>query len=268
MYYDNNWHVHQRLPKEKKRIRLRRKERLTWQEWFSDWYRALHSQGWTCRNRGITQDRVRLTQDEAAKMHVLYMQKDTTVIYLYPSVETVPRRGTICDGWVQSIKPIKKVIRIVRGRRPESQRGVVRLQDGMATRIIPNREVVDPEPFLVDFDWGLFEPTGRGDWQLAQDEESNGVYASYLKASPHLNSFRKYDQGQKAMAPHGCLLGKNTKELDKELQDDHLPIASGLTIEKVPAAISSGNKNTIPLDSRALFHLALEEALKRRRGGF
>ena len=189
---------------------------MTWQEWFQDWYRALHSLGWTCRNQGINPDRVRLTEEELSDLSVLYMQKDTTVVYLYPSVETLPRKGTICDGWMSCIKPIKNVIRIVRGRRPEPARGVTRVADGTATKVIPNWDVTDLDLFLVDFDRGLFEPRINGDWGGAQDDEARGIYDAYLKASPHFNSFRKYVQIDRLLAPHVCLLDRGANFVGRE----------------------------------------------------
>jgi hypothetical protein len=206
----NNWRLHRRSPKRKKRIRLRRKERLTWQEWFQDWYRALHSLGWTCRNQGINPDRLRLTEDELSELSVLYMQKDTTVVHLYPWVETLPRRGTICDGWMSCIKPITKVVRIVRGRRPDAVRGVTRVGDGTATRVIPNWNCTELEPFLVDFDRGLFEPRTNGDWGGAQDEEAQCIYDAYLETSPHLMSFRKYMVTPKLLSPLDTLMGRGS----------------------------------------------------------
>ena len=194
---------------------------MTWMQWLQDWYHALHSLGWTCRNQGINEDRVRLTEEELSHLDALYMQKGATVAYLYPSRETVPQRGIICDGWVNCIKPITRVIRIVRGRRPDPQRADVRLENGTATKIIPdiptpNIPNFDSEPFLVDFDRGLFTPTGRGDWQLTQDEESKALYASYLKASPHFSSFRKYQVAPKPLSPLDTLMGCGANLVGRE----------------------------------------------------
>ena len=215
MYYQNNWRIHQRIPKKKKRIRTKRKERTTWMEWFQDWYQALHSLGWVCRNPGINEDRLRLTEDELSELSVLRMQRNETVICLYPSREALPYGGGELDEWINCTKPINRVVRIVRGRRPDPQRAVVRLADGTATNIIPIHPPFDTGPFLVDFDRGLFTPTGRGDWELTQDEERKAIYASYLDASPHFNSFRRYRQRPEHLVPHVCLLGCGSNPVGK-----------------------------------------------------
>jgi hypothetical protein len=211
MYWNSNWSLREQAPK--KRIRTKRKERMTWQQWLQDWFQSLHSLGWSCRNPEITPDRKRLTEAELAGMGSLKMQRGEMVVCLYPSRETVPGPVGDLDEWRNCVKPVKRVIRIVRGRRPDPQRAIARVADGTATNIVPSHPPFDQAPYMVDFEGGLFTATGRGDWQLTQVKEYQDIYSSYREASPHLHSFRKYVRRPERMAPQVCLIGGGTNLL-------------------------------------------------------
>jgi hypothetical protein len=171
-------------------------------------------------------------------MVVLTFQKGGTSIMVYPSLDRIPHVGQMYEAENNFHQPLDTLVRIVRGRRPDIERGICRHPDGTAKRIIPdveakkvfsrmrdgNNDSMTPEEsplvkFFVDFDGELFEPTIEGTepgqegiWRPCTDEYARTVYQAYLSASPHYKSFRGYHKAPTTLAPRTALMAENISE--------------------------------------------------------
>lgn len=193
--------VNRRVCRQRPRLpRLKRKERLNWHQWFSDWYSALYKLGYRCRNKGISPNRKSITAKDVKQITILYMQKGDQAVYLYSSVKALPPRGA-CIGWLEDGAHIKTITRIVQGRRRDPSRGVTRLAGTTATGIIPKFDMQDRAEFYVDFDGALFDRSPDGVWQETKNCSAGGLYSEYLKTSNHYKSIRPYYKAAKFDCP-------------------------------------------------------------------
>jgi len=206
----------------KARASRKRKERLPLGDWFCDYFKAFRALGWNCRNEGIESSRVTLTPQEQRSMTALAFEKDRSAVILYSSVQHVPFYDFLDDTKRFFDGPVDNLVRIVHGRRPDAGRGICRLPDGTATRIIPDQDAGsafwrmgehasascltagEQLQFFVEFDVGLFEPTAELTWRPCSADYAQRLYQDYLNASPHHKTFRAY-RAQKRLTPHGCL---------------------------------------------------------------
>jgi hypothetical protein len=203
--------------------RLKRKERLNWHQWFSDWYSGLHKLGYRCRNQGINPNRTKITARDVINIGVLYMQKGDQAVFLYSSIKALPS-AEVPIAWLGKRCAVKTIYRIVQGRRRDPSRGVARLAGTTASGIIPKFDVKDRVEFFVDFDGGLFEQRPDGLWQETKNGYAGGLYAEYLNSSDHYKSIRPYYKPARYDCPTDESTEAKTEILGFDLKPGYQPI--------------------------------------------
>jgi hypothetical protein len=113
------------------------------------------------------------------------MVNGDTAIFLYGSVHALSHRQNVDLG------PFSSVYHVVRGRRPDLDRGAKRLEDKSAMGILPGVELEGRGNFLVEFDASLFE-FKNGIWKETEDDDVMRLYRSYRANSSHYRSIRPY----------------------------------------------------------------------------
>jgi hypothetical protein len=203
-------HRQQRKPsqKKKKRIRLHRRGRLTWQSWLQDWLRALRSKGYKVDNEGISPRTRKLREADLKDLDVLCLHKDRIMIFLHLTLNSLSQEWPNPMRSFEKPQP-KKIVHIVRGKAPDRSRMIYRTEDGNAHNIVKLSFRPPLMAHVVEFDGQLF--TGRcvhwsalcdiqtvRPWFECKDEEINAIYQDYLSASPHHRSIRPYRRPSKA----------------------------------------------------------------------